>query len=326
MGCSIRASAWKGEDEMSGLPRRGEGAVPAGAPAVVMAEPPKEFVEEGLIRSAVRRLVGDKLALLGLIIVTLVVLVGILAPYLMPHDPLKVALDQRLSPPSRAYPLGTDHLGRCLLSRLIYGTRISLAAAAMALATIMLISIPFGTVAGYYGGRVDNLLMRLVDILLAFPDLILALVIAGMLGPGLFNVMLAVASVWWVGYARVIRGMVLSVKEKEFVLAARACGTSEFGIVIRHILPNVLSPVIVLATLDMGKLILAISGLSFLGLGAQPPTPEWGAMLNDGRPYLQVAPQLMLYPGLAIMIVVLAFNLLGDGLRDALDPREILKG
>lgn len=187
--------------------------MPAGAPAGVMAEPPKELVEEGLMRSAVRRLVGDKLALLGLIIVTLVVLVGILAPYLMPHDPLKVALDQRLSPPSRAYPLGTDHLGRCLLSRLIYGTRISLAAAAMALATIMLISIPFGTVAGYYGGRVDNLLMRLVDILLAFPDLILALVIAGMLGPGLFNVMLAVASVWWVGYARVIRGMVLSVKE-----------------------------------------------------------------------------------------------------------------
>jgi len=290
-----------------------------------MAEPPKEFVEEGLMRSAVRRLIGDKLALLGLIIVALVVLVGILAPYLMPHDPLKVALDQRLSPPSRAYLLGTDHLGRCLLSRLIFGTRVSLTTAALALVTIMLISIPVGTVAGYLGGRVDNLLMRLVDILLAFPDLILALVIAGMLGPGLLNVMLAVASVWWVGYARVIRGMVLSVKEKEFVLAARACGTSEFGIVLRHILPNVLSPVIVLATLDMGKLILAISGLSFLGLGAQPPTPEWGAMLNDGRPYMQVAPQLMVYPGLAIMIVVLAFNLLGDGLRDALDPREILK-
>lgn len=146
---------------------------------------------------------------------------------LPPHDPLKVSLDQRLSPPSSAYPLGTDHLGRCLLSRLIYGTRLSLAAAALALVTIMLISIPFGTIAGYYGGRVDNLLMRIADILLAFPDLILALVIAGMLGPGLFNVMLAVSSVWWVGYARVIRGMVLSVKEKEFVLAARACGTSE---------------------------------------------------------------------------------------------------
>lgn len=191
--------------------------------------------------------------------------------------------------------------------------------------TIMLISIPVGTISGYVGGRIDNLIMRIIDVLLAFPGLVLALVIAGMLGPGLLNVMIAVASVWWVGYARVIRGIVLSVKEKEFVLAARSSGTSHFGIIVRHILPNVLSPVIVLATLDMGSLILAISGLSFLGLGAQPPTPEWGAMLNDGRPYMQVAPQLMLYPGLAIMIVVFAFNLLGDGLRDALDPKGTVR-
>jgi peptide/nickel transport system permease protein len=254
------------------------------------------------------------------VVAVLVVLVGIFAPYIMPNDPTKVLLDQRLAPSSVEYPLGTDHLGRCLLSRLIYGTRISLSTAAIALLLIMLISIPVGTIAGYLGGWVDNLLMRLCDILLAFPSLILALVIAGMLGPGLLNVLMAISLVGWVGYARVIRGLVLSVKEKEYVMAARACGTPEWAIVIRHILPNVISPVIVLATLDIGSIVLSISGLSFLGLGAQPPTPEWGSMLNDGRPYMQVASQLMVYPGIAIMTVVFAFNLLGDGLRDALDP------
>ncbi len=292
----------------------------AGKPAVRARAGPR-----GLPDEALARLWQDKLALLGLVIILAVVAVAVFAPYLAPNDPVKVDLAQRLAPPGAPYPLGTDHLGRCLLSRLIYGTRVSLATAALALTAIMLISIPLGTLAGYCGGRVDNAIMRIVDVLLAFPGLILALVIAGTLGPGLLNVMLALSAVWWVGYARVIRGMVLSVKEKEFVLAARACGTREMGIITRHILPNVLSPVIVLATLDMGKLILAISGLSFLGLGAQPPTPEWGAMLNDGRPYMQVAPQLMVYPGLCIMTVVLAFNLLGDGLRDALDPRGITR-
>jgi peptide/nickel transport system permease protein len=237
---------------------------------------------EGLVGPALQRLKEDKLALLGLAVIAAVVAVGFLVPYLAPNDPEKVVLTQKLAPPSAAYPLGTDHLGRCLLSRLIYGARVSLSTAAIALATIMLISIPVGTVAGYVGGWVDNLIiiMRIIDVLLAFPGLILALVIAGMLGPGLLNVMLALALVWWVGYARVVRGMVLSVKEKEFILAARACGTSECGIIIRYILPNIISPVIVLTTLDMGKLTLAISGLSFLGLGAQPPTPEWGAMLK----------------------------------------------
>nr|WP_238456615.1 nickel ABC transporter permease subunit NikC [Desulfotruncus arcticus] len=271
--------------------------------------------------TALNRLLADKLALAGLVIILAVVIVGIMAPYLAPNDPEKIVLSQKLAAPSAAYPLGTDHLGRCILSRLIYGTRLSLSTAAIALVTIMLISIPLGTLSGYLGGRLDNLVMRVIDVLLAFPGLVLALVIAGMLGPGLMNVMIATAAVWWVGYARVIRGVVLSVREKEFVLAARSSGTSHCGIIVRHILPNVLSPVIVLATLDMGSLILAISGLSFLGLGAQPPTPEWGAMLNDGRPYMQVVPRLMVYPGLAIMTVVLAFNLLGDGLRDALDPR-----
>jgi peptide/nickel transport system permease protein len=280
------------------------------------------YKERGFMLVALSRLAGDRLALAGLGIVAAIVAVAVLAPYLMPNDPFRVILDQRLAPMSPAYPLGADQLGRCLLSRMILGARISLGTASLALLAIMTLSIPVGTIAGYYGGWVDNVLMRIVDLLLAFPGLILALVIAGMLGPSLTNVMLAVASVWWVGYARVIRGIVLSVKEKEYVLAARACGTSEFGIVARHIFPNVLSTLIVLATLDMGKIILSISGLSFLGLGAQPPTPEWGSMLNDGRSFMQLAPQLMIYPGLAIMLVVLAFNLLGDGLRDAFDPRR----
>lgn len=291
----------------------------------VINRPCRPVGHQSMAGSALKRLLADRLALAGLVIILLVVAVGVLAPYLAPNDPERVILAHKLAVPSAQYPLGTDHLGRCILSRLIYGARLSLGTATIALVTIMLISIPLGALAGYLGGRLDNLLMRVIDVLLAFPGLVLALVIAGMLGPGLMNVMIATAAVWWVGYARVIRGVVLSVKEKEFILAARSSGTSHCGIIARHMLPNVLSPVIVLATLDMGSLILAISGLSFLGLGAQPPTPEWGAMLNDGRPYMQVMPQLMIYPGLAIMTVVLAFNLLGDGLRDALDPRGITR-
>lgn len=303
-----------------------DGSLKNSGPAPGLPVPGKtRRLSERMPGTAITRLLADKLALAGLVVILLVVTVGITAPYLAPNDPEKVVLSQKLAAPSAKYPLGTDHLGRCILSRLICGTRASLSTAAVALAMIMLISIPLGTMAGYLGGRVDNLVMRVIDVLLAFPGLVLALVIAGMLGPGLLNVMVAVAAVWWASYARVIRGVVLSVKEKEFVLAARSSGTSHFGIIMRHILPNVLSPVIVLATLDMGGLILAISGLSFLGLGAQPPTPEWGAMLNDGRPYMQVVPRLMVYPGLAIMTVVLAFNLLGDGLRDALDPRGTIR-
>jgi peptide/nickel transport system permease protein len=315
MDCWIRVFVWKGDVEMA----KANGLF--SSPLEEHLGAGGETSDESLLGGAFRRLIKDKLALLGLVVVILIILVGIFAPYIMPNDPTKVLLDQRLAPSSVEYPLGTDHLGRCLLSRLIYGTRISLSTAAIALLLILLISIPVGTIAGYLGGWVDNLLMRLCDILLAFPSLILALVIAGMLGPGLLNVLMAISLVGWVGYARVIRGLVLSVKEKEYVMAARACGTPEWAIVIRHILPNVISPVIVLATLDIGSIVLSISGLSFLGLGAQPPTPEWGSMLNDGRPYMQVASQLMVYPGIAIMTVVFAFNLLGDGLRDALDPR-----
>ncbi len=268
----------------------------------------------------------DPLAFAGLVIVLGFIAVGVLAPFLAPHDPVDANLDQALLAPCKEYPLGTDQLGRCLLSRIIWGTRVSLTTSFIVLLAILGISIPYGLISGWFGGRVDNLLMRIVDVLLAFPNIILALVIAGMLGPSLTNTMLALAGVSWVSFARLIRGLVLQIKKQEFILAARALGASSLWVLSRHVLPNVIGPVVVLATLDLGWIILSISGLSFIGLGAQPPAPEWGTMLSDSRPYFQVEPNLMLFPGLAIMLAVLGFNLLGDGLRDVLDPRESVKG
>jgi peptide/nickel transport system permease protein len=242
------------------------------------------------------------------------------APVLAPHDPTAVSLEKRLRAPDRYFPLGTDHLGRDELSRLLYGARTTLGAASVTLAWVITIAFTVGTLSGYYGGWLDILLMGLVDLLLAFPPLILAVAIAGTLSPNLMYVMIAVAAIRWASYARLIRGMVLTARERAFVEAARAPGASDTRIVAYHIVRNILGPVIVLATLDMGWIILGISGLNFLGLGVQPPTPEWGAMLNDGRPFLQLAPQLMLYPAATICHVVLGFKLLGDGLRDVLDP------
>lgn len=271
------------------------------------------------------RFLRDRLSVLGLTIVIGIVLLGGLSPWIAPHDPIRIDLRQKLLTPNWEYPLGTDHLGRCVFSRILYGTRISLSTSFLTLTIVMSVGIAVGTLAGYGGSVIDHLLVSAMDILLAFPGLILALAIAGTLGPNIVNVMIAIASVHWVGYARIIRGMVISLRERKYVLAAQTCGTSSLRIVFRHILPNILSPVIVLATLDMGAILLTISGLSFLGLGAQPPLPEWGAMLNDGRPYLQVAPYLMVFPGLAIFMTVLAFNLMGDGLRDFCDPREFYR-
>jgi len=279
-----------------------------------------EVKEEGL-----GRLFQNRLAVAGLVVILGIAGAGLLAPYLAPHDPVAVNLTQRLLSPCADYPLGTDHLGRCVLSRLIWGTRISLTTSFLVLVVIMSISIPCGMLAGWCGGYVDNLLMRIVDMLLAFPRFVLALVIAGMLGPSLTNTMLALAAVSWVGFARLIRGLVLQIKEQKFILAARALGAPAWKILPGHVFPNLAGPVVVLATLDMGWVILSISGLSFLGLGAQPPLPEWGTMINDSRPYFQVVPNLMLFPGPTIVLAVLGFNLLGDGLRDVLDPRGYVR-
>ena len=267
----------------------------------------------------------DKMAFAGLIIIALLFFAAIFAPLLAPHDPEPTSLSHRLLPPGGEYPLGTDHLGRCLLSRLLFGARETLKYTLIVQAVVLIIGIPAGLAAGYFGGWADSLLMRVADIILAFPNIILAIAIAGILGPGLFNVMLALAIVSWVGYARVVRGMVLSLKEKEFILAARTCGTSTGNILTRHLLPNVMPPVMVLATLNMGSLILSISTLSFLGLGAQPPSPEWGAMINDARTFMHSEPRLMLLPGTATALTVLGFNLLGDGIRDILDPRGLTR-
>ena len=262
----------------------------------------------------------DPGTIFGLAIVAVAVLAAVLAPLLPLQDPTDVNLQNRLLAPSSQFPLGADHLGRDELSRLVFGARTTLRTAAVVLAVVFTIALTVGTISGYYGGWVDSLLMALVDLMLAFPGLILAVAIAGTLGPSLTNVMIAMAAVWWAGYARLIRGLVLSLRHREFVEAARAMGASDRRIMVFHIWRNILGPVVVLATLDMGWIILGITGLNFLGLGVQPPTPEWGAMLNDGRPFLQTAPQMMLYPGAAIFLVVLGFNLLGDGLRDILDP------
>ena len=269
---------------------------------------------------ALRSIFRHPTAVVGLVIVGAMAAVAIAAPVIAPADPTAVDAVRRLLPPGPDALLGTDNLGRDILSRIMWGARLSLGTAALATVLILTIGVGIGLVSGYYGGLVDDLVMRVVDVILAFPALILALAIVGVLGPGIGSVMIGVVSVAWADYARVMRGLVLAARERQYVEAARATGVRDTRILVRHLLPNVFPPIIVLSSLEMGGLILAVSALSFLGLGAQPPTPEWGAMLNDGRAFIAAAPQLMIYPGLAISIVVVGFNLLGDGLRDALDP------
>ena len=269
--------------------------------------------------SALDRMRQDPGAVLGFIIVAAAILTAFLAPWLPLNAPTDLNLDNRLLPPSAEFLLGTDHLGRDELSRIIFGARFTLLMAGSTVAIIMLIALVVGSLSGYYGGWIDISLMLVVDLLLAFPSLILGVAVAGILGPSLINVMIAVSIVWWASHARVIRGMVLAARQREYVEAARAIGASDRRIVVFHISRNILGPFVVLATLDMGWIILGIAGLSFLGLGAQPPTPEWGAMLNDSRSYMQTSPLLLLAPGSAIFLLVLGFNLLGDGIRDMLD-------
>lgn len=267
-----------------------------------------------------RRLVRDRTALVGFVILAVLFAAALLAPVLTPHDPAATHIGERFASPSLEHPLGTDHLGRDELTRILFGARVSLLTViAVGLATLA-IGTTIGLISGFLGGLVDGAIMRVVDVLLAFPSLLLALVVTGFLGPGLLNLALAVTLVAWVDYARVVRGLVLGVKERLYVESARALGLPPHTVALRHVLPNIVGPVIVLATLQSGQLLLALAALSFLGLGVSPPTAEWGTMLNEAKNYLAVAPELMVYPGLAIAIAGLGFNLLGDGLRDVLDP------
>ncbi|HSM00593.1 MAG TPA: ABC transporter permease [Candidatus Limnocylindria bacterium] len=271
------------------------------------------------------RVARNRAAVAGFAVVLLFLLVAVLAPWLAPYDPGAQALDSGLSGPSRSHWLGQDRLGRDLLSRLVYGARISVAVGLGTVSLSLLIGLLVGSASGFLGGKVDHVLMRLADVLLAFPGILLAIAITSVLGPSLRNVLIALCALGWVGYARLIRGQILKVREMEFVQSARSVGAPPARLLLVHILPNAISPVIVEATFGIARAIVAEAGLSFLGLGVNPPTPSWGAMISEGRHFLFVAPHLTTVPGLAIMITVMAFNFLGDGLRDAMDVREEIR-
>jgi len=257
---------------------------------------------------------------IGLVAVVAVLAVAILAPAIAPTDPTAQGAG-RLLPPSAAHPMGTDELGRDVFSRIVHGSRISLRVALVSVGLAVVLGVTLGVLAGFYGGTFDTLIMRLVDILLAFPGLVLAIVITGLLGPDLTNAMIAIGIIYAPQFARVARGAVLAVMAEPYVEAARVVGASHPRIILRYALPNAMAPLIVLVTLSLSTAILAEASLSFLGLGAQPPEPSWGTMLKTGRRYMEIAPWVVVFPGLAIMFVVQGFNFFGDGLRDALDPR-----
>ena len=268
-----------------------------------------------------KRIKNNTLALSGLALITALAIISIFSPVLSQYDPIEQQLTSRLSPPSSTHILGTDELGRDIYSRLLYGTRISLKVGLIAATISVLIGTLLGIISGYFGGIVDMIIMRLVDIMLCFPTFFLIILVIAFLEPNITNVMIVIGLTSWPGLTRLVRAEVLSLREREYVHAAYLLGLSHLRIFIIHILPNVLSPVIVSATLSVGSAILVESGLSFLGLGVQPPTPSWGQMLTSGKDYIHIAWWLSLFPGIAILITVLSFNLLGEGLRDVLDPR-----
>lgn len=273
----------------------------------------------------VGRIVDNRLALLGILLIAFFMAVAVLAPYIAPHDPHQANLDQSLAAPGKMYPMGTNKLGRCVLSQMIFGARITLSVSIFVVLTTALMGMIMGVISGYFGAIADELIMRFVDMLLALPGIIPVLIIAGLLGPGIFNLMLALTVTGWTGYARIARGMVLSIKTLPFVESAKALGATHSYIIRVHIIPNCLPEMVVLATFGMARAILAISALSFLGLGCQPPVFDWGAMLKEGLLYMRTAPHLVIYPGMAIMLCVLAFNFFGDGLRDLMDVKSSRK-
>lgn len=267
-------------------------------------------------------LISNKAALLGLIIILILIFVALFGKFLTPYDPYTGELSQSLQSPSAAHFFGTDEQGRDIFSRVIDGTSVSLRVGVIAVAISLSIGTFFGAVCGYFGGKIDMILMRIMDIILAFPSMLLAIAFMSALGKGIDKAVIAISIVTIPEYARIVRGCVLSLKESEYVEAAKVIGNNDFTIIFKHILPNILSAIIVRATLGISSAILDTAALGFLGLGVQPPLAEWGTMLGSGRNYFNNAPFIILFPGLAITITVLAFNLLGDGLRDALDPSK----
>ena len=257
----------------------------------------------------------------GIVLSALIVLVTIFAPFLEPHDPTKMELSQKFIAPCREFIFGTDHLGRDIFSRVIEGARVSLSIAATVVFFSAVLGVVLGMFSGYVGGATDMLIMRVVDVLLAFPTIIFALALSTMMGTGQTNLIIAITCIQWTRYARIARGETLMLKNAEYVEAAKSIGNNTVQILGEYIFPNVISKIIILASLDIGTIILYCASLSFLGLGAQPPSPDWGVMISEGKDYMQYAPWLTLFPGLAIAFSALAFNMLGDGLRDLLDPR-----
>lgn len=267
------------------------------------------------------RMRRNKLAMVGLIIIGILVLVAIFADQIAPYGFAEQNLQNQFAPPSAEHWFGTDDLGRDIFSRIVYGSRISLKVGFISVSISLIIGVAIGAITGYYGGKVDNILMRFIDILQSIPDILLAIAIMAALGPGLANLMIAVGIAAIPGYARLVRSSVLSIRDMEFVEAAKANGSSDFRIILKHIIPNCMAPIIVQATLGVAYAIINAAGLSFIGLGLEPPTPEWGAMLSGGRAYIRDAVHMTLFPGLAIVTTIFALNVLGDGLRDALDPK-----
>lgn len=263
----------------------------------------------------------NKITLISLTFIVMIFIFALFAPIIARHDPSAIDTDAILAAPSQAHIFGTDTLGRDIFSRIVYGSRISLSIGFIAVGIAVLIGIFFGSIAGYYGGRVDSVLMRFVDIMLCFPTFFLILAVIAMLEPSIFNIMAVIGITSWMGVARLIRSEILTLKERDYIAAARVMGASDVWIIVRHLIPNAIGPVLVSATLGIGGAILTESALSFLGIGVQPPTPSWGNILMDGKSTLGVAWWLTVFPGLFILFTVLAYNLLSEGLRDMLEPR-----
>ncbi|HOA83926.1 MAG TPA: ABC transporter permease [Thermodesulfovibrio thiophilus] len=275
-----------------------------------------------MVKYIIKRVLKNKLALASLILISAIFIIAVFASFISPYDPYKIDVYHVLEPPSKAHLFGTDELGRDVCSRIIYGARVSLKVGFLAMGIAIFIGTLLGAIAGYYGKWVDTIIMRIVDVMLAFPSLFLILAVVAVLEPSIYIIMVVIGLTGWMDVARLVRAEVLSLKEREFVLAAKAIGASSSRVIFKHILPNAIYPVIVAATFAVGGAILIESGLSFLGLGIQPPEPSWGGILSIGKDYITVAWWMSLFPGIAIFLTVLSFNLIGEALRDALDPKH----
>jgi peptide/nickel transport system permease protein len=321
MGDRVKSPAMRDRANAAAVTATTDSGGAALAPRSRLLAPEISREQRSLWGDASRRLLHDKAAVAGVVVIVGLILVAMLAPLIVPHSPTDQSFLDKLQGPSRTHLMGTDEFGRDTFSRVIYGSRVALRVGLLPVVVALVLGVMAGLVAGYYGGFADQVIMRLIDILLAFPWLLLAIGIMAVLGPGINNVIIAVGIIYIPAFARIVRSSVLSIKEMDYVEAARAIGEPDSRIMIRHILPNAWAPIIVLATLSIGQAIIYAAGLSFIGLGTQPPAADWGVMLKSGQEFLRDSPWLGIFPGLAILVTVLAFNLFGDGLRDALDPR-----